>query len=295
MMDCFVEMAEQKRRIQSIRGKEPMTQKQTTLAEAIASVADGSIVALGGNTIHRAPCAAVHELIRQGKRGLELIKTAGAYDVDVLVGAGVADKVSAGFIGFENVFGLAPHYRRAAEQGRIEVKEHACYTVITALRAAIQGVPFLPVAGMLNSELMQARNFKTVIDPYSGQELAAVQSIRPDVAILHVQEADEQGNGRIYGSIYEDDLMARAARRVILTCERLISSEETARIPELTTIPGILVSHVVVVPQGAHPCSCGDLYDYDHDFLARYIEAASSPETFQVWLDEYILGKVASR
>src|SRR5437016_2199886 len=272
-----------------------MKQKQTTLAEAIASVADDSIVALGGNTIHRAPCAAAHELIRQKKRRLELVKTAGAYDVDVLVGTGVADRVSAGFIGFENVFGLAPQYRRAAEQGRIEVKEHACYTVITALRAAVQGVPFLPIAGMLDSDLMHARNFKMVTDPYSGEELAAVQSIRPDVAIVHVQEADEQGNGRIYGSVYEDDLMARAARRVILTCERLISSEETARVPEHTTIPGLVVSHVVVAPRGAHPCSCGDFYEYDYDYLQRYIDACSSPERFQAWLDENIFRKVAAR
>lgn len=272
-----------------------MTDKQATLQESIASIADGSVVALGGNTIHRAPCAAVHELIRQGKRGLELIKTAGAYDVDVLVGTGVADRVSAGFIGFENVFGLAPQYRRAAEQGRIQVKEHACYTVITGLRAAIQGVPFLPVAGMLNSDLMQARGFKTVIDPYSGQELAAVQAMRPDVAILHVQEADAQGNGRIYGTLYEDELMALAARRVILTCEQLIDERETARVPELTKIPGVQVSHVVLAPRGAHPCSCGDLYDYDYDYLARYIEACESAERYKAWLDEYVLGKVASR
>jgi glutaconate CoA-transferase subunit A len=261
-----------------------MTDKQATLREAIASIADGSMVALGGNTIHRAPCAAVHELIRQGKSGLELVKTAGAYDVDVLVGTGVADRVSAGFIGFENVFGLAPQYRRAAEQGRIQVKEHACYTVITGLRAAIQGVPFLP-----------ARSFKTVIDPYSGQELAAVQAIRPDVAILHVQEADAQGNGRIYGTLYEDELMALAARRVILTCERLIDERETVRTPELTKIPGVQVSHVVLAPRGAHPCSCGDLYDYDYDYLARYIEACESAERYKAWLDEYIFGKVASR
>jgi len=272
-----------------------MTQKQTTLAEAIASVADGSIVALGGNTLHRAPCAAVHELIRQRKHGLELVKTAGAYDVDVLVGAGVADRVAAGFIGFENVFGLAPQYRQAAEQGRIQVKEHACYTVITALRAAVQGVPFLPIAGILNSDLMQASGFKTVTDPYSGEELAAVQALRPDVAIIHVQEADEQGNGRIYGTVFEDDLMARAARRVILTCERLVSAEETAHTPELTTIAGMLVSHVVVVPQGAHPCSCGDLYSYDYDYLARYVEACSNPERFQAWLDENVAEMVPGK
>lgn len=271
-----------------------MAQKQTTLTEAIATIADGSIIALGGNTIHRAPCAAAHELIRQQKHSLELVKTAGAYDVDVLVGAHVADRISAGFIGFENVFGLAPQYRHAAEQGLIQVKEHACYTIITAMRAAAQGVPFLPIAGMLNSQLMQVRGFKTVVDPYTGQELAAIQAIRPDVAILHVQEADELGNGRIYGSVYEDELMARAAQRVILTCERLISIEETARLPELTTIPGLLVSHIVVVPQGAHPCSCGDLYNYDHDYLQRYIEACTNPEHFRSWLYEKILAKAVS-
>ena len=272
-----------------------MASKQTTLREAIASIPDNVVVALGGNTLHRAPCAAAHELIRQGRRGLELVKTAGAYDVDVLVGAGVAESVSAGFIGFENVFGLAPQYRQAAEQGTISVKEHACYTIITALRAAIQGVPFLPVAGMLTSDLMEARHFKTVIDPYSGQELAAIQAIRPDVAIIHVQEADEQGNGRIYGSLFEDVIMAQAAKRVILTCERLISNEETARVPELTKIPGIAVSHVVVVPQGAHPCSCGDLYSYDSDYLARYIESCRTTEQYRAWLDTHVFEKVASR
>jgi glutaconate CoA-transferase subunit A len=234
----------------------------------------------------------VHELIRQRKQGLELVKTAGAYDVDVLVGAGVADRVSAGFVGFENVFGLAPQYRRAAEQGRIKVKEHACYTLITALRAAVQGVPFLPVAGMLNSDLMRVRDFRIVTDPYSGEELAAIQAIRPDVAIVHVQEADELGNGRIYGTVYEDDLMVRAARRVILTCERLIDASETARVPELTLVPGMQVSHVVVAPRGAHPCSCGDLYDYDADYLARYIDACGSEERFRAWLGQNVLEKV---
>ncbi len=272
-----------------------MTNKHTTLERAIASIDDGAVVALGGNTLHRAPSAAVHELIRQRKHGLELVKTAGAYDVDVLVGAGVADRVSAGFIGFENVFGLAPQYRQAAEQGRVQVNEHACYTVITALRAAIQGVSFLPIAGMLTSDLMQARSFKTVTDPYTGREFAAIPAIRPDVALIHVHEADVEGNGRIYGSVYEDDLMARAARRVILTCERLISAEEMAQQPELTIIPGLQVSHVIEVPRGAHPCSCGDLYSYDHDYLAEYIAACNTPDSYRSWLDTHILGKVVAQ
>src|SRR5918993_3876282 len=145
-----------------------MSDKRVTLAEAIAIVPDGARVALGGNTLHRAPAAAVHELVRQGKRGLEIVKTAGAYDVDLLCGTGCAVAVSVGFVGFETVFGMAPSYRRAVERGDVEAKEHACYTVIAGLRAAIQGVPFMPVAGMFGSDVLSARGFRTVNDPYTG-------------------------------------------------------------------------------------------------------------------------------
>ena len=113
-----------------------MPDKRRSLEGVIATIEDGSRVALGGNTLHRAPVAAVHELVRQQKRGLELVKTAGAYDVDLLCAMGCVAAVSAGFVGYENVFGLAPLYRRAVEAGRVEAREHACYTVIAGLRAA---------------------------------------------------------------------------------------------------------------------------------------------------------------
>src|SRR5215212_11448202 len=113
-----------------------MADKRRTLAEVIATIADGGRLALGGNTLHRAPAAAVHELIRQRKRGLELVKTAAAYDVDILCGTGCASVVAAGFVGYETVLGLAPMYRRAVESGVVEAREHACYTVIAGLRAA---------------------------------------------------------------------------------------------------------------------------------------------------------------
>src|SRR5256885_11789897 len=117
-----------------------MRNKVTSLRQAIALVPDNAVVALGGNTLHRAPVAAVHELIRQRKRGLTLVKTAGAYDVDILCGAGVASAVSAGFVGYENVFGMAQLYRRAVEQGQVRACEHTCYSLIAGLRAASQGV-----------------------------------------------------------------------------------------------------------------------------------------------------------
>jgi glutaconate CoA-transferase subunit A len=131
--------------------------KRTSLTEAAALVRDGATVAMGGNLLHRGPFALVRELARQGKRGLEIVKTAGAYDVDLLAAAGCLRAASCGFVGFENEFGLAPSYRQAVEQGRVEAREHACYTVIQGLRAAAFGLPFIPAAGFDGSDLPEAR------------------------------------------------------------------------------------------------------------------------------------------
>src|SRR4051794_35513718 len=180
-------------RIQDAGTEGPMADKRRSLAEVAATIPDGSRLALGGNTLHRAPAAAVHELIRQRKRDLELVKTAGAYDVDLLCGTGCASIVAAGFVGYETVLGLAPMYRRAVESGVVEAREHACYTVIAGLRAASQGVPFMPLNGLQGSDLVALRGFASVRDPYSDQDIVVVPAIVPDVALIHVQEADADG------------------------------------------------------------------------------------------------------
>jgi glutaconate CoA-transferase subunit A len=266
-----------------------MTDKRATLADVIAAVPDGAIVALGGNTLHRGPSAAVHEIVRQGKRGLEIVKTAGAYDVDLLCGAGCAAAVSAGYIGFETPFGMAPSYRRAVEEGTVAAKEHACYSVIAGMRAAIQGVPFMPIAGFAGSDLPVARGFARVADPYGGGEVYVVPALAPDVAILHVQEADAAGNGRIVGSAFEDAIMARAARRVILTAERVVDGDAFVADPASVTIPGFMVDAVVEAPDGAWPLSCAGLYDCDAAYLAEYVAASRDPAALATFIRERIL------
>src|SRR3954447_8142997 len=225
-----------------------MKDKLLTLPMAISAVPDGATVALGGNTLHRGPGAAVHELVRQEKRGLEIVKTAGAYDVDLLCAAGCVRAVSAGFIGYETPFGMAPAYRRAIETGVVAAHEHACATVIAGLRAAIQGVPFMPVAGLWGSDLPAARGFQRLADPYTGADVYVVPVLQPDVAIIHVQEADSAGNGRILGTHFEDVLMVQAAKRVILTAERIVDGERFAESPETVAIPGFMVGAVVEAP-----------------------------------------------
>lgn len=260
--------------------------KLTKIQAAAALVRDGETLALGGNLLHRAPNGFARELARQGRRDLHLIKTAGAYDVDLLCAAGCAGAVSAGFVGFENEFGLAPNYRRAVEQGRVEAREHACYSAIMSLRAAAFGVPFLPVAGFQGSDLPAARGFKTVTDPYSGEQVLTVPRVQPDWAVLHAPLADAQGNARIEGTEFEDVLMSRAARGVIVTAERLAEPGELEARPELQKIPGFLVTAVALAPGGAWPGSCYPLYDYAPAAVRDYLARSSDADALAAYLEE---------
>jgi glutaconate CoA-transferase subunit A len=135
-------------------------------------------------------------------------------------------------------------------------------------------VPFLPIAGFAGSDLPSSLGLKTVRNPYGEEELVAIPRLRPDWAVVHVPVADARGNARIYGSPFWDRLMARAARRVLLTAERIVASEELARQPELTAIPEILVEAVVVAPGGAWPGSCYPEYDVDYDAVEAYLATA---------------------
>lgn len=261
-----------------------MRDKRTTLGEAVAAIPDGAAIALGGNTLHRAPCAAVHEIVRQGRRGLVVVKTAGAYDVDLLCAAGCAVAVAAGFVGYETPFGMAPAYRRTVESGAVEAREHVCASVIAGLRAAIQGVPFMPMAGMTGSDLPAVRGFRTVADPYGQGDVVAIPAIVPDVAVIHAQEVDAEGNARIVGTRFEDPLMAQAAKRVIVTAERIVDRVD----PDLVTIPGLYVDAVVHGPDGARPCGCAGEYGYDDEWLAAWTAAAKTDEGARAFIAERI-------
>jgi glutaconate CoA-transferase, subunit A len=258
--------------------------KLVSLADAAALVRDGDTIACGGNLLHRGPFALVRELARQQRHGLEIVKTAGAYDVDLLAAAGCLRAASCGFVGFENEFGMAPSYRRAVESGVAEAREHACYTVIQGLRASAFGLPFMPAAGFDGSDLPEARGFRWVQDPYGGGQVLVVPPIRPTWAFIHVPEADAEGNARILGSEFEDVLMSRAAAGVIISAERIVPTEHLVEQPELTRIPGFLVSAVVHAPRGAWPGSCYPLYDYDPIAVREYLALAGDAAALNAYL-----------
>jgi len=153
------------------------------------------------------------------------------------------------------------------------------------MRAASHGLPFEPIVGLVGSDVPMAAGLRTVKDPYTGAELYAVPAIRPDWAIIHVQESDVLGNARIYGSPYWDLVMSRAAARLILTTEHIVPTEELARLPELTRVPHFLVTAVVHAPDGARPTSCHPYYGIDEEGVRDYLDAAGQADSLQAYLD----------
>lgn len=258
--------------------------KLMSLENALAPISDGSMIGLGGNTLNRAPMAAVFELIRQEKKRLRLVKTAGAMDVDALCLAGAVQSVDAGFISYESKYGLAQNYRRAVQSGTVIAHEHACYTVISALRAASFGIGFMPVRGLKRSDLREVNDyFADVADPFTGEKLAAVKALVPDVAIVHVQIADELGNALIEGPKYEDVLLSRAAKSVIVTAERIVGEGWFAASPVKADIPHFLVSSVVHMPRGASPCACYGCYEPNDEKIRAFLSLHSADE-LSSWL-----------
>lgn len=255
------------------------TSKVVPLAELAALVPDGASVALGGSFLHRGPFAFVRELIRQGRAGLEIVKQSPGYDIDILCRTGSVARVRAGIVAMEGHLGLAPAYRRAVERREIELEEHACMTLTAGLRAAAYGVPFQPVGGVHGSDLPALNRWASIPDPYgSGENVWVIPAIRPDIAVIHVNEANAQGDARVYGTSHWDRILSRAARRVFVVAETLAPVASFRERPELTLIPGFMVEAVAVVPRGAWPGSCWPLYEVDYPAVEEYMRSVGRPE-----------------
>lgn len=255
------------------------TSKVLPLAELAARVPDGASVALGGSFLHRGPFAFVRELIRRRRTSLEIVKQSPGYDIDILCRAGAVARVRAGIVAMEGHLGLAPAYRRAVERREIELEEHACMTLTAGLRAAAYGVPFQPVGGVHGSDLPALNRWASIPDPYgSGKDVWVIPAIRPDIAVIHVNEADEQGDARVYGTSHWDRILSRAAKRVFVVAETLAPVETFRKRPELTLIPGFMVEALAVVPNGAWPGSCWPLYEVDYPAVEDYMRSESLPE-----------------
>jgi glutaconate CoA-transferase subunit A len=265
--------------------------KLTALKEAAGMINDGDMVAVGGGLCLREPIGLIMELIRQGRKDLHLVGTAHGFDVDLCCAGGIVGKVEETHVSFEQDFGLAPNYRRACETGTVEVRESCCNTLINQLRAGSSGMPFVPMMSIKGSdELLMHPEYKVIDDPFTGKKIVLVPAIIPDVAIVHVDKADAHGNLKILPPYVADVLFIRAAKKVIVTAEEVITEEEMKKIGP--TIPYYETTAVVDLPLGAHPTSCYPNYVYDREFISNYIKAShQGPEALkEQYLDKYVFG-----
>ncbi|WP_435181390.1 CoA transferase subunit A [Halorussus sp. AFM4] len=259
----------------------------TGVADLVSRVDDGATIALAGKTLHRAPMAFVRELVRQDVSDVTLMGLANSMDVDLPTGTGHATAVHYGYVGFEGL-GLAPNFRQCVEDGAVDAREGTCYTVATMFRGAVQGVPFLPVAGLTGSDLLEVNDaFHSVDDPFTGEAITAVRAVEPDIAVVHTTEADSDGNARFDGADLTENLVAKAADRTFVTTEQIVETKAFADTPSETDIPGFLVDGVAEVPYGAHPTSCPGTYDYDAAHLRTYLERSREGD-LEDYLAEYL-------
>lgn len=264
--------------------------KLVDLERAAAAVVDGALVALGGGLSARLPMALVRELIRAGRRDLHVLGSAHGIDVDLLIAAGAVAVCEESYVGFEQDFGLAPAYRRAAETGSVEVRESCCATILAQLRAAEFGLPMLPVRGVKGSDIRRLHpEYGEVTCPFTGEILVVVPPLRPDVALIHAPLGDRRGNLHLDQPYVLDERFAAASRQVVATVDRIGTTEDV--VAAGVTIPAHLVTAVAEVPYGAHPTSCYPGYAYDRPHLAEYVRAATAGGAeLAGYVDRYVTG-----
>ncbi len=264
--------------------------KLCSLQEAVAQfIKDGDCVYAAGFT-HLIPFAAGHEIIRQERKNLILARATPDLIYDQMVAAGCAAKIIFSYIGNPGVGSLRV-VRSEIESGRLAWEEYSHYGMISRLQAGASGLPFIPMNPTAAEDLARANpSYRTVSDPYTGKPVTVLPPLNPDVAIVHVQRADAQGNAHIWGIIGEQKEAAFASRHVILTAEEIVSDEIIRSDPNRTLIPEFIVDAVCHVPYCAHPSYTQGYYDRDNTFYLDWDRISESPETIHAWLDEWVFG-----
>ncbi|MBI1913192.1 MAG: CoA transferase subunit A [Planctomycetes bacterium] len=272
-----------------------LADKVTTVADAVARlVADGEYLAIGGFGADRIPTAVVHEVLRQRRQNLGFAGHTATHDFQVLcagnlMGRGRAlARVDVAYVVGLEARGLSPHARRVMESGEVEVVEWSNYTLAVRFKAAAMGLPFLPVRSLLGTDTFRHSAAIEIACPFTGERLAALPALYPDVAAIHVHEADRYGNCRLRGTSVADLDLARAARKLIITCERLVPNDEIRQDPTRTVIPFFCVDAVCEVPFGSYPGNMPYEYFSDEEHLRAWLEAERDPDTFRRFLDEYV-------
>lgn len=269
--------------------------KLKDISEALDGIEDGATIGIGGWIFNSQPMALVRELIRRNKRNLRLVPAPGSIAPDMLIGAGCVAETGCVFISFEQ-FGLAPHFRRAAESGSIRIHELDGPAIAGGLRAAACDLPYGLIPDMCTDlPRVNPQTYQPVPRTTGERAMLKVPAIHLDVVLLHAQQADEFGNVQYFGPVFFDVLMAQAAKKVIVSVDRIVPTEVIRRSNHLTKLPSAFVHSVVETPFGAHPTSSGGLYEADDDHLGEYVRASGGAASFAKYLETYVSGVASHR
>ena len=262
------------------------------MKDAIAQlVHDGDTVVIEGFT-HLICFAAGHEIIRQKKKDLTLARLTPDLIYDQMIEAGVAKKLIFSWAGNPGV-GSLHAFRRAVEAKppTLEIEEYSHFGMVARLSAGAANLPFWPLRNYADTDIPKANPLiKSVDCPYTGEKLATVPALRPDVTIVHAQRADSDGNTQVWGLMGVQKEAAFASKRVIVVVEELVDESVIRQDPNRTLIPGLQVDAVVVEPWGAHPSYSQGYYDRDNEFYVAWDKIAREQGSFKKYLDEFVYG-----
>jgi glutaconate CoA-transferase, subunit A len=271
--------------------------KLMPVADALTKIENGAKVIASGVHFSNTPLALVRELIRRKVRDLEIIPTpATGLWVDMLLAAGVVRKLWVSYIGME-FMGLAHNFRRAVENGTVEIVDVDEPTIFLGLRAAAGGLPFValpPIHKLTDLPKVSPQVYREIVDPFTGRTAIATPPLAPDWAFIHVAKADVYGNGVSLGGRHMEDVIAKASAHVILSAEEIVDTGVITAAPTHTTVPGVLVEAVVHAPYGAYPGTCPGVYSYDRTHLEEYQDYAKDDRT-AAYLERYVYGSQGDR
>ncbi len=246
----------------------------------------------------RKPFAFTYEIMRQRVKDLTFILSGWTEDADMFLGTGQLDKLEGSYLGLE-AFGLAHNYRRAIEKGvprSVQIEEYSNFGMTMRFMAASMGLPFMPIRSHLGSDLLAVESFRhpkahVMDDPFgTGAKVALLPACPADVAILHAQRTDRDGNVQVWGQIGDDLWGTMSGRQIVVSVEEIVDTAVVRRDPNRTLIPAFRVNAIVEAPFGAHPYQCQGYYDVDRPFRRMYAEVARTREGFLTFLDEWVYG-----
>jgi glutaconate CoA-transferase subunit A len=278
-------------RAHHLKKSKGLVPKVTSVRGAIERfVQDGCYLASGGFGGVRIPTALLHEVVRQGRRGLGFAGHTTTHDFQILAAGRCIDRCDAAYIVGLEMRGLSPSARRMVQSGEVELTEWTNAALLWRLRAAAMGLSFLPTRSMLGTDTFVRSAAAHMLCPFTGKTFAAVPALAPDVALIHVHRADPYGNCQIDGSTVADLDVAAASRHVVVSCERLVSIERIRSEPDRTVIPYYMVDAVVEVPYGSYPGNMPGEYYSDERHLAEWLEVEADAQAFASFLQQNILG-----